>query len=158
MGPRQGAHPSSDCIFLKLFSCPSFPEDTVAPAGCRGHKVWGEDDSGPASLGWWGLWAHSPSALCCIPTPSFPAQAGPERVPFALPVRGRGRSAHLSLPKAPLPLFHPHQQNPSPWHRRLLEKESSKPHRRVIVLSAFKPCRMSLCHNFSSLGGAGKTP
>lgn len=36
------------------------------------------------------------------------------------------------------------------------EKASSKPQRRVIVLSAFKPCRMSLCHNFSSLGGAGK--
>lgn len=38
-----------------------------------------------------------------------------------------------------------------------MEKESSKPQRCVIVLSAFKPCRMSLCHNFSSLGGAGKT-
>lgn len=36
------------------------------------------------------------------------------------------------------------------------EKASSKPQRRVIVLSSFKPCRMSLCHNFSSLGGAGK--
>lgn len=85
-----------------------------------------------------------------------------ESVPFPCPcVPPREKSSAL----APQSLEHPLRCSSTPAARtrpprhRLQEPDgkSSKPQRCVIVLSAFKPCRMSLCHNFSSLGGAGKT-
>lgn len=140
----------------------------MAPAGCcrtEGTKCGVRMTLVLPALDGGGLWARSPSAKLlpsvCIPIPSFLVRHDLERVPLALLVCSRGRSPHLSLSKAPsvsstsIPAS---PAEPFPRRRRLLEKASSKPQRCVIVLSAFKPCRMSLCHNFSSLGGAGKTP
>lgn len=130
MGPRQGAHPLSDCIFLKLFSCPSSPEDAAAPDGCGGHKVWGEDDSGPASPGWWGA-LGSLTLLCtacraaplCIPTPSSWSGMTCSESLHPSPCAAEGEALTPPSPKPPLPPPPLFQQNPSPWHERLLEKK-----------------------------------
>lgn len=124
---------------------------------------------GPAGPGWprWlgimGCWvppAPTSCTPCCSPLSCscpylvLPSQFSSGMSPFLLVVWVMQGNARLQ-PPAPPPLLPPRPPSSS-WLGKG-EKASSKPQRRVIVLSAFKPCRMSLCHNFSSLGGAGKT-
>lgn len=90
----------------------------MAPAGCRGCRVCGEDDSGPASLGWWGALGsltlclvHSLPVFASLPILSCSGmtQVSPFRSPGVRPRQKRSpltpQSPSVSIPPSPAEPF-----------------------------------------------------